>query len=107
MKNKFGFILVKPQLGENIGACARSMKNFGFKKLNIVSPKFTFPNHKTKVTAVGAYDIIKSTKVFGSTVESLKSFDIIISLRARSRDINNCLLYTSPSPRDSQKSRMP
>ena len=32
MKNKFGFILVKPQLGENIGACARSMKNFGFKK---------------------------------------------------------------------------
>ena len=47
MKNKFGFILVKPQLGENIGACARSMKNFGFKKLNIVSPKFIFPNHKT------------------------------------------------------------
>ena len=30
MKNKFGFILVKPQLGENIGACARSIKNFGF-----------------------------------------------------------------------------
>ena len=48
MKNKFGFILVKPQLGENIGACARSMKNFGFKKLNIVSPKFIFPNHKTQ-----------------------------------------------------------
>ena len=88
MKNRFGFILVKPQLGENIGACARSMKNFGFKKLNIVSPKFTFPNHKTKVTAVGAYDIIKSSKVFRSTAESVKSFDIIISLSARSRDIN-------------------
>ena len=42
MKNKFGFILVKPQLGENIGACARSIKNFGFNKLNIVSPKFPF-----------------------------------------------------------------
>ena len=48
MKNKFGFILVKPQLGENIGACARSMKNFGFEKLNIVSPKFTFPITKLK-----------------------------------------------------------
>ena len=47
MKNKFGFILVKPQLGENIGACARSMKNFGFKKLHVVKPKFYFPNHKT------------------------------------------------------------
>ena len=33
MNNKFGFILVRPQLGENIGACARSMKNFGFNKL--------------------------------------------------------------------------
>ena len=79
MKNRFGFILVKPQLGENIGACARSMKNFGFKKLNIVSPKFTFPNHKTKVTAVGAYDIIKNTKLFGSTAESIKSFDIFLN----------------------------
>ena len=48
MKNKFGFILIKPQLSENIGACARSMKNFGFQKLGIVSPNFTFPNHKTK-----------------------------------------------------------
>ena len=37
MKNKFGFILVNPQLGENIGACARSMKNFNFKKLNIAT----------------------------------------------------------------------
>ena len=44
MKNKFGFILVKTQLGENIGACARSMKNFGFSKLHIVSPKINFPN---------------------------------------------------------------
>ena len=34
MKNKFGFILVKPQIGENIGASARSLKNFGFSKLN-------------------------------------------------------------------------
>ena len=63
MKNKFGFILIKPQLGENIGACARSMKNFGFQNLNIVSPKFAFPNHKTKVTAVGAYDIINKTNM--------------------------------------------
>ena len=88
MKNNFGFILVKPQLGENIGACARSMKNFGFKKLNIVSPKFTFPNHKTKITAVGAYDVIKKTKVFNSTADSIKGFDIIVSLSARIRDIN-------------------
>ena len=62
MKNKFGFILVKPQLGENIGACARSMKNFGFSKLYVVNPKFSFPNHKAKATSVGAYDIINKAK---------------------------------------------
>ena len=88
MKNKFGFILIKPQLGENIGACARSMKNFGFKDLIIVSPKFAFPNHKTKVTAVGAYNIIDNAKVFNTTDEAVGKFDIVISLSARKRDIN-------------------
>ena len=39
MKNKYGFILIKPQLGENIGATARSLKNFGFKNLIITNPK--------------------------------------------------------------------
>ena len=88
MKNKFGFILVKPQLGENIGACARSMKNFGFRNLHIVSPKFIFPNHKTKVTAVGAYDVINRAKVFDSTEAAISNFDMVISFSARRRDIN-------------------
>ena len=88
MINKFGIILVKPQLGENIGACARSMKNFGLKNLNIVSPKFIFPNHKTKVTSVGAIEIIKKTKIFNTVEEAIGKFDLIISMSARSRDIN-------------------
>ena len=48
-ENKFGFVLIRPQLGENIGACARSMKNFGFKKLILVTPKFLFPITKLKL----------------------------------------------------------
>jgi len=88
MKNKFGFILVKPQLGENIGACARSMKSFGFSKLHIVSPKINFPNHKAKATSVGAFDIINKAKVFNDTNEAISNFDIVISLSARKRDIN-------------------
>ena len=59
MKSKFGFVLIKPQIGENIGACARSLKNFGFSNLHIVSPKQNWPNAKAKATSVGAYDIIK------------------------------------------------
>ena len=88
MKSKFGFILVKPQLGENIGAAARSMKNFGFSKLNLVSPKFIFPNQKTKATSVGAFDLINSAKVFDNTEEAISEFDIVISFSARKRNIN-------------------
>ena len=88
MKNKFGFILVKPQLGENIGACARSLKNFGFTKLHIVSPKQSWPNNKAKITSVGAYDIIKKAKIYSNTYDALNDFNLIISLSARKRDIN-------------------
>ena len=88
MKNKFGFILVKPQLGENIGACARSMKNFGFSKLHIVKPKISFPNHRAKATSVGAYEIINKAKVFDKVEDALDPFNLVISLSARRRDIN-------------------
>ena len=88
MKNKFGFILVKTQLGENIGACARSMKNFGFSKLHIVSPEINFPNHKTKATSVGAYDIINKAKVFDNVEKAINPFNLVIALSARRRDIN-------------------
>ena len=88
MKNKFGFILVKPQLGENIGACARSMKNFGFTKLYIVDPKVSFPNHKAKATSVGAYDIMNKAKIFDKVETAINPFNLVISLSARRRDIN-------------------
>ena len=88
MKNKFGFILIKPQLGENIGACARSLKNFGFSKLHIVSPKQSWPNNKAKATSVGAYDVIKRAKVYNNTYDAISDFNIIVSLSARKRDIN-------------------
>ena len=88
MNSKFGFILVKPQMGENIGACARSMKNFGFSKLHIVEPKINFPNHKAKATSVGAYDILNKAKVFNKIEDAIKSFNVVISFSARRRDIN-------------------
>jgi len=88
MKNKFGFILVNPQLGENIGACARSLKNFGFSKLRIVSPEQSWPNKKAKATSVGAYDIIEKAKIYNNTFDAIDDFSIVISLSARKRDIN-------------------
>ena len=88
MQNKFGFILVNPQLGENIGSCARAMKNFGFSKLNIVSPRDGWPNTKARMTSVGAFDIIKSAKIYENVDEAVKKFDFIFATSARNRDIN-------------------
>ena len=56
------FILHKTQLSENIGACARAIKNFNFDKLLLVDPKPIFPNDKILATSVGAKDIIKKAK---------------------------------------------
>jgi tRNA/rRNA methyltransferase len=64
------------------------MKNFGFSKLHIVSPKINFPNHKTKATSVGAYDIINKAKVFDNVEKAIKPFNLVIALSARRRDIN-------------------
>ncbi len=88
MKNSYGCILVKPQLGENIGATARVLKNFGFNKLCITSPRDGWPNQKAKATSVGASNIIEKTKVFDNTEEAIKKFEIIFSFSARKRDIN-------------------
>ena len=88
MGNKFGFILIKPQLGENIGASARSLKNFGFNKLIITNPKLGWPNVKAKATSVGAIDVLNKIKIFNNTIQAVKNFDIIFSFSARRRDIN-------------------
>ena len=62
--NNISFILHQPQLSENIGACARAIKNFNFKKLVIINPKPIFPNDKILATSVGAKDIIINSKVY-------------------------------------------
>jgi len=88
MQNKFGFILVNPQLGENIGACARALKNFGFSNLNIISPRDGWPNTKARMTSVGAYNIIKSAKIYNNVADVVKKFDLIFATTARTRDVN-------------------
>ena len=87
-KNKVTFILHKPQLSENIGACARALKNFNFQKLYLIDPKPIFPNDKILATSVGAKDIIKKSKVFKNLESSLGDIDILIATSARFRNKN-------------------
>ena len=88
MKNKFGFVLIKPQLGQNIGSCARVLKNFGFSDFSIVNPRDGWPNYKARMTSVGAYDMLKKVKVYNSTLKSISKYDLVFSTTARRRNIN-------------------
>ena len=87
-KNNISFILHKPQLSENIGACARAIKNFNFKKLILVDPKPIFPNDKILATSVGAKDIIKQSKNYDTLEKSISKIDIVIATSARFRNKN-------------------
>ena len=86
--NNISFILHQPQLSENIGACARAIKNFNFKKLVIIKPKPIFPNDKILATSVGAKDIIKNSKVHNTLEQAVKKVDLLIATSARFRNKN-------------------
>ena len=87
-KNNISFILHKPQLSENIGACARAIKNFDFKRLVLVNPKPIFPNDKILATSVGAKNIIKQSEVYQNVEKAIENVDIVIATSARFRNKN-------------------
>tara|TARA_Y100001970_G_scaffold173758_1_gene212187 strand:- start:276 stop:989 length:714 start_codon:yes stop_codon:yes gene_type:complete len=82
------FILHQPQLSENIGACARGIKNFNFQKLSIIDPKPIYPNDKIYATSVGAKNIINRSKVYNNLEPALKNIDYVIATSARFRNKN-------------------
>ena len=82
------FILHKPQLSENIGACARALKNFNFKKLIVIDPKPAFPNDKIMATSVGAKEIIKNSKVYKNLEPAIKKVDYLVATTSRHRNKN-------------------
>ena len=87
-KGNVTFILHKPQLSENIGACARGIKNFGFNKLILIDPKPLFPNDMIIATSVGAKDIIIKSKVYDNLEKVIGQIDILIATSARIRNKN-------------------
>ena len=86
------FILVRPQMGENIGSVARAIKNFNIKHLRIVNPRCHWPNQKALATSVGAKDILKTTKVYNSVEKSIEDLDIIFASTSRIRSINKKII---------------
>ena len=86
------FILVRPQMGENIGSVARALKNFNITKLRIVNPKCNWPNQKALATSVGAKDILRTSKIYNSVEKSISDLDIVFASTSRIRKENKKII---------------
>ncbi|HKY86065.1 MAG TPA: RNA methyltransferase, partial [Pseudorhodoplanes sp.] len=77
-------VLVEPQLGENIGAAARAMANFGLSQLRLVKPAQGWPNPKANVMAAGADRILDAVTLYESLEAAIADCSFVAAATARS-----------------------
>ena len=79
-------VLVEPQLGENIGAAARAMANFGLGRMRLINPRQGWPNDKAQMMAAGADRVLDQAEVFASFDEAIADCTFVVACTARSHD---------------------
>jgi tRNA/rRNA methyltransferase len=85
--NNISIILTRPQMGENIGAAARVMLNFGITDLRIICPRDGWPNEKALAMSAGANQIINNAKIFDKFEDAIADLNIVYATTARERDM--------------------
>jgi len=79
-------VLVEPQLGENIGAAARAMANFGLSRLRIVKPRQAWPNDKARMMAAGADRILDGAELYDTVEAAIADCTLVLATTARAHD---------------------
>ena len=87
-------ILAQPQMGENIGAAARAMKNFGLRDLRIVLPRDGWPNEKAVSMSAGGVDIIHSARIYQTLEEAIADREFVLATTSASRDMNKDNIFS-------------
>ena len=80
-------ILVRPQLGENIGMAARAMLNCGLSTLRLVAPRDGWPNERAQRAASGADIVREKAEVFDSVGEAVADLEHVVATTARNREL--------------------
>lgn len=80
-------ILVETQMGENIGAAARAMANFGLRDLRLVKPRDGWPNEKARAAASRGDTIIDAVRLFDTAEEAIADLELVFATTARPHDI--------------------
>ena len=81
------FILVRPQMGENIGAAARAMLNFGLTRMRVVGPRDGWPNPKAVAMASGAGRLLDNAGLFPDLPPAIADCDFVFATTARGREL--------------------
>jgi tRNA/rRNA methyltransferase len=79
-------VLVEPQMGENIGATARAMANFGLARLRLVKPVQGWPNDKARAMAAGADRVLEAATLHDSLADAIGDCSFVIATTARNHD---------------------
>ncbi|WP_169569060.1 RNA methyltransferase [Sneathiella limimaris] len=86
-QNSPAIILVEPQMGENIGAAARAMLNFGLTDMRLVSPRDGWPNEKAVAMASRADEVLEKARVFETVQDAIADLQHVYATTARPRDM--------------------
>jgi tRNA/rRNA methyltransferase len=85
-------VLVRPQLGENIGKAARAMLNFGLTELRLVEPRDGWPNPSAGPAAAGADAVLENAEVFATTAEAVADCAHVYATTVRKRGVSKPVL---------------
>jgi tRNA/rRNA methyltransferase len=85
-------ILVRPQLGENIGMAARAMLNCGLSTLRLVAPRDGWPNERAQRAASGADVVLEHTEVFETVGAAVADLGRVVATTARNRELTQRIL---------------
>jgi len=80
-------VLVRPQLGQNIGKAARAMLNFGLTEMRLVAPRDGWPNPEAGPAASGADHVLKEAKLFETTAKAIADCSVVFASTVRRRDL--------------------
>jgi tRNA/rRNA methyltransferase len=95
-------ILVRPQLGENVGTTARAMLNFGLTELRLVAPKCGWPNIKALQAASGATEILNQLRVFARVEDAVADLELLLATTARARDLPQRVVTPAQAGREAR-----
>lgn len=94
------FVLIRPQMGENIGAAARGMWNFGLDRMRITSPRDGWPNPKAVAMASGAGRLLDEAQLFETTADAVAECHYVYATTARPRGLTKPVLSPEAAMRD-------